>query len=110
MTTTIEMFNEYVVFRNWIFEMLSKRKTQKSRDAIIYLIHMVYVGFLKYHLKLGVKLFLEEASQEVFGKKLSRLYKDLDETGIQNINCLLFHEKLNNTFRNFENEDKFESQ
>jgi hypothetical protein len=108
METSIKNYQEYVIIRKWIFEMLSKRKTQSSRDKIIYLMEMVYRGFIKSNLRVSQKKFLEEAAQEIFGKKLTQLYKGLDEIGIENINCLLFHEKLNKTFRIYESQDLVE--
>ena len=59
----MEIFKDYVIYRNWVFKMLSKRKTQQKRDQIIYLIEMGYAGFIKSHFKIGKKIFLNQASK-----------------------------------------------
>lgn len=98
MSTNIEIYREYVEIQKWIAETLSNRKNKKSKDQVIYLIEIVYCGFVKCHLHISKNKFLEQAAEEKFGRRLPELYQGLDEIEIQYFNCSLFHEKLNNYF------------
>ena len=108
METSIKNYQDYVELRNWILNTLSKRKTKSSKNKVIYLVEMAYKGFVKLHLNVSQKKFLEDAAQEIYGEKLTQLHKGLDKIEVQNLNCLLFHTKLNKIYQHYENQNSIQ--
>ena len=104
MTLNIDILEEYSEIYQWIVATLSKRKSKKSKDEIIYLIEMVYSGFVERHFRISKNKFLRQASKKLFGKRLSEIYRGRDQIEIQYLNCFLFHEGFMNYVDDMRNE------